>query len=602
MLRELCWRFPFQFISLLILMVVQGVLNGVTIISIGPITDLLLAKPNLEFNNVTKIFENVAQSLDIEFTLANVFIFFGLVMICNGIAAVVINYATLRIKFNVLVDLLTGVMGTFFRARYQFFSQGKVGTLLNSFQYEVQKIGDSFGTFARGLATIFQVIVFLGVPFFINSSLTLIFLFSAILFTGPLWFLRRYTYKYGKRQTRYGNDVGTVLEENLSSAKIIKSHGLGTQAVKRYKETVQKITKQSIILGTITRGVQSMFVPLGTLAALIALYISHLQGVSISDTAVVLFSFFRAVPMLGSLVQSKAALESLVPAYEQIQHLEKEAKALEEPKEGLPYKGIGEGIKFENVSFSYEDGRKAIDNAKFEFEKGKMVALVGPSGAGKTTVVDLLLGLYERDSGTITLNGMELEHYNLDSFRERIGYVPQEPKLFHATIRENLLWSSSCSANEEMWAACKTANADIFIKDMPAGLDTVVGDNGVRLSGGQRQRLALARALIRKPDLLILDEATSSLDTESERLIQLSIDALAGHKEMVIIVIAHRLSTIKSANYIYILKGGVVIESGAYDELLREKDGTFRKMIADQGGILVQEVAGVESNLSIKQP
>ncbi|SVD94249.1 uncharacterized protein METZ01_LOCUS447103, partial [marine metagenome] len=258
---------------------------------------------------------------------------------------------------------------------------------------------DSFGNFARSIANVLQAIVFLGVPFVINPKLTAIFVFGAILFTGPLWFLRKYTYKFGKRITRYGNDVGAALEENLSFAKIIKGHGLGENAVERYRDTVKKITRASVISGTITRGVQAMFVPLGTLAALIALYISHIQGISISDTAVVLFSFIRVIPMLGLLAQSKAAIEGLIPAYEQIKRLEKDAQFLQEPTGGMQYNGMGEGVHFQNVSFGYKDGRMALDDVTLEFRKGEMVAIVGPSGAGKTTIVDLLLGLYEKDDG-----------------------------------------------------------------------------------------------------------------------------------------------------------------------------------------------------------
>ena len=205
---------------------------------------------------------------------------------------------------------------------------------------------------------------------------------------------------------------------------------------------------------------------------------------------------------------------------------------------------------------------------------------MGESGAGKTTIIDLILGLHLPDKGQVLLDEKTLEAYNLNSYRNRVGYVPQEPYLFNTSIRENLLWAFSGATDDDIWRACRLANADQFVRDLHAQLDTVLGDRGVRVSGGQRQRLALARAIVRKPDLLILDEATSALDSESERLIQQSIDALA--KEMTMIVIAHRLSTIQNADYVYVLNEGRVVEEGVYSELADNPGCKLSKMIAQQ--------------------
>ena len=212
--------------------------------------------------------------------------------------------------------------------------------------------------------------------------------------------------------------------------------------------------------------------------------------------------------------------------------------------------------------------------------RGKMVSLVGGSGAGKTTIIDLMLGLHLPDEGQVLLNGESLERYDMKSYRDRVGYVPQEPQLFNTSIRENLLWVAPDATDDDIWRACRLANAEQFIGELDNGLDTVLGDRGIRVSGGQRQRLALARAIIRKPDLLILDEATSALDSESERLIQQSIDILS--KEITMVVIAHRLSTIRNADYVYVLNGGKVVEEGAYNELAGNPECKLSKMIIQQ--------------------
>ena len=209
-----------------------------------------------------------------------------------------------------------------------------------------------------------------------------------------------------------------------------------------------------------------------------------------------------------------------------------------------------------------------------------MTALVGESGSGKSTVTDLVLGLQIPEQGQMLIDGVPLSEWKQNSFRERIGYVPQDPQLFHSSIRENLLWSFDGASENDLWNALKLANAEVFVKDLPQGIDTVVGDRGIRLSGGQRQRIALARALLRKPELLILDEATSALDSESESLIQQSIEKVAHNTT--ILVVAHRLSTIAKANQVYVLHHGQINEEGSFTALSVKSGGRLNAMLEAQ--------------------
>jgi len=212
--------------------------------------------------------------------------------------------------------------------------------------------------------------------------------------------------------------------------------------------------------------------------------------------------------------------------------------------------------------------------------KGYMTALVGESGSGKSTVTDLVLGLQVPERGEVLIDGVSLGDWKQNSFRERIGYVPQDPLLFHASIRDNLLWSFEQANEDDLWAALRLANAETFIKELPQGIDTLVGDRGVLLSGGQRQRIALARALLRKPELLILDEATSALDSDSELLIQQSIEQVA--RDTTILIIAHRLSTIAKANQVYVLQQGRVVEEGPFKVLSTTPGTIISRIIAAQ--------------------
>jgi ATP-binding cassette subfamily B protein len=531
-------------------------------------------------SQITQYLEQIFASFDMQLTMLSVFLFFGSLAIVNGFTGVAVEYALLRIKYDVLIHLLTDTMGQFFRARYLFFSQGDMGKLLNSFQQEVSKVGDTFGHIAKFLANLLQMIIFLAVPLTLSPKLTIIFLTTAGLISVPLWLLGGITYKLGKKNTETANVATGVLHETLTAAKLILGFGRQENAVKRYNDAIVKHSAVSVKFQTLQRGISLLFIPFGVIAALIALYVAYLDGVPFSDMTMVLFAFSRIIPIVGQLMQGKTSIEGFVPAYEQLVNLRKDAEALEEPGGDVQFPGLKERLQFNNVTFCYPGRKPALDRVSLEVKKGTMTALVGQSGAGKTTMVDLMLGLYQQSAGQVLLDGKELAEYDLNSYRQRIGYVPQDPQLFNTTVRENLLWSAPLASEQDIWYACKLSNADQFVRELPDQLETVLGDRGVRLSGGQRQRLALARALIHKPDLLILDEATSALDTESERLIQNSIDILSS--KMTIVVIAHRLSTIRNADYVYVLDKGKIVEEGSYQELTYKPGSRLGRLVDEQ--------------------
>ena len=219
---------------------------------------------------------------------------------------------------------------------------------------------------------------------------------------------------------------------------------------------------------------------------------------------------------------------------------------------------------------------------------GRTTAIVGPSGGGKSTLADLLIGLLTAGEGRVVVDGRTLDASWLQAWRASIGYVPQDAFVFHASVRANLLVARPEASDDEVWAALEAASARAFVARMPTGLDTVLGDRGVRISGGERQRIALARALLREPALLVLDEATSNLDVENERRVQQAVDALRGH--VTIVMIAHRLATVRNADHIHVVEAGKVIESGSWPELVSRPAGRFRAMCVEQG--LVTEESG----------
>lgn len=239
-------------------------------------------------------------------------------------------------------------------------------------------------------------------------------------------------------------------------------------------------------------------------------------------------------------------------------------------------------IRFEKVSFNYDEGKTpAISNLDLLIKAGETTAIVGPSGAGKSTIADLVMGLIVPDEGWILVDGTQLTPERIKTWRDQIGYVAQDTFLFHDTIRANLLWAHPGATEEEIDHALRLAAIEEFVAGLPRGLNTILGDRGVLVSGGERQRLALARALLRRPSLLILDEATSFLDSENEKRIQMAIEKL--HRQMTILLISHRLSTVRAADFIYVLEDGCLVESGTWDSLLANKKGRFFALCQAQG-------------------
>ncbi|PSB55266.1 ABC transporter ATP-binding protein, partial [filamentous cyanobacterium CCP1] len=250
------------------------------------------------------------------------------------------------------------------------------------------------------------------------------------------------------------------------------------------------------------------------------------------------------------------------------------------PNGSVPYTSIQQSISFENIGFHYPGSAKQIlQNIDLVIPKGTTLALVGSSGAGKTTLVDLLPRFYDPTQGRITIDGIDLRDFDLKSLRRSMGIVSQDTFLFNDTIRNNIAYGCTDITETDILEAVRRANAHEFIQHLPQGLDTMIGDRGVMLSGGQRQRIAIARALLRNPEILILDEATSALDTVSERLVQQALDDLS--RERTTLVIAHRLSTVQKAHQIAVLDRGQVVELGTHDELL-QRNGLYSQLHAMQ--------------------
>ena len=386
--------------------------------------------------------------------------------------------------------------------------------------------------------------------------------------------------EFGKKAVEVNRELHRETQNQLNSIKEIRAYGVEDHHSELFAKISQKYYDISL------RTTQLRVVPqfCYAVAAAILIALAFVYSVLILDTGtaqlmVLVYIFSRLWPVFSSWQGQMQNIQSAVPAYETIyESVDKLMQGYREPERQNGTFAFDREVSFENVGFTYRNGsEEVLHDIEFVLPRGSVTALVGPSGAGKSTTADLLLGLLQPTRGQILVDGVALNHNNLGAWRKAIGYIPQEPLIINATVRENLLRFHPEATEVEMIDALKRSLAWPFIEKLPQGLDTVLGDKGVRLSGGERQRIVLARVLMGKPKLIILDEATSALDYESENFIRETIRSLRNNTTVVII--AHRMATIRGADRAIVLLNGKIAEQGSLKELLEKEDSYLAKMV-----------------------
>lgn len=405
---------------------------------------------------------------------------------------------------------------------------------------------------------------------YLQWKLTVLCLIIVPLVSYVIKFFGRKLHTSGRVVQECLADVTSMLQETIQGVRIVRSFNRGSYEEKRF----EKINRSSFSATVRSIRQQSQMTPfVEFLAAIAVCAIIWYGGVSVIDgvmTTGELIAFLiyainlanptrRVAESVGNIQKSLAAADRVFAILDE----QSEVQDKPDAKQLIIKKGR---VEAKNVSFSYEKENPVLVDLNFIAEPGQTIALVGPSGSGKTTVANLLPRFYDVNAGAICIDGMDIRDVTVGSLRENIGLVPQDTLLFNTTIKENVLYGRLDATDEEVWAAIKAANAENFIRELPHGIDTKVGDRGLVLSGGQRQRIAIARAILKDPAILILDEATSALDTESEKIVQDALDKLMVGRTS--FVIAHRLSTVKNADQILVLNKGRIEEQGTHEELM----------------------------------
>ncbi len=367
-------------------------------------------------------------------------------------------------------------------------------------------------------------------------------------------------------------DVTSILQETIQAVRIVRSFNRGDYEEKRFNE----INRQSFKATVRSIRQQSQMTPfVEFLSAIAVCAIIWYGGVSVIDNVMTtgeLMAFLIYAINLANptrrLAEGFGNIQKSLAAADRVFAILDEKPEVQDKENAQPLHVEAGKVEVCHVAFSYEPENPVLTDLDFTALPGQTIAVVGPSGAGKTTIANLLPRFYDVTGGAIFIDGKDIRDVTVGSLRDNIGLVPQDTLLFNTTIRDNVLYGRLDATEEEIWAAIRAANAEKFIKELPHGIDTKVGDRGLVLSGGQRQRIAIARAILKDPKILILDEATSALDTESEKIVQDALDKLMVGRTS--FVIAHRLSTIKNADVILVLNHGVIAEKGTHEELMAQ--------------------------------
>ena len=461
-----------------------------------------------------------------------------------------------------------------------FFNSKRRGDLMSRMSSDIADMQWCVGVLQSLVKEPLNIIVFSGILFFVSWRLFVLFLLVLPL---GVWLIAKIGGRLKRTSQRGQNQLGrlvAILEESLASLRAIKAFGREDDRQHIFGDANDTYT-HTMVKVALSRELSSPLSEiLGTLALVIILVIGGWQVIdgSIQPSVFIFFViiFARIIPPIQTIVRSYNTLQKGTASAERFLEILDADEVIVEKPNATVLQGFHDKIEFRDVNFGYNAGENVLSHINLTIPKGHTVAIVGPSGAGKTTLVDLLPRFYDCSSGDILFDGHPIRDLNINSLRRQFGLVSQNCILFNDTVANNIAFGAEGYTLDDIKAAAHVAHADEFIDLLPQGYDTPIGDRGLNLSGGQRQRLSIARAVLRDTPVLILDEATSALDSESEHAVQAGLDALMQGRTS--IVIAHRLSTIRHAHTIVVLDHGRIVEQGSHDELLAH-DGLYKKLV-----------------------
>lgn len=472
-------------------------------------------------------------------------------------------------------------------SNWPFFLKKRSSDLINLLTIELARVIGAINLCLQLITSLIFTLIQIGIAFWLSPTLTMFVLACGII-------LGMFSRTFIKKAKALGNQTSQLsqsylagITDQLNGMKDIKSNTLEQSRLNWLSGLTKGMMEEQV--SYVRLRMNSQLVYKLTSALLISCFILvsfklfQTQSIQLLTITVI---FARLWPRFTTIQSTLEQLASMIPACKALMVLQNEcsnaAERLEMEDDKRETLRIEHGIECRNMNFRYnqDEDNFTLQNINLFIPSNKLTAIAGPSGAGKSTLIDLIMGLMQPESGQILVDGVPVSKDNLVSFRQSISYVAQDPFLFNASIRENFYMVKPDANDEQIWEALQFASSSDFVRKLPNGLDTVIGDRGTRLSGGERQRLVIARAIIRKPSILVLDEATSALDTENEKKIQEAIERLKG--TMTVIVVAHRLSTIKQADQVIVINQGILVEQGEFLKLAADSKSLFGNLLNNQ--------------------
>ena len=538
---------------------------------------------NLTLNEKLKFYTNLiilretpAESLRV-LCVTILSVFFG-----KNIFLYIKNYLLRIVELSLVRDIRNKLYAHIQSLSLGYFNKQKTGNITSIVINDVEHLQIALGaTFQKLFVEPINVITFVSLLFIISWKLALIALIIIPLAGIAVIGIGKSIRRKSRRTQKKVADIMQILSETLSSIRIVKAFANENNEVNKFSKESKNYFKLLLRRGRLDLLAGPITESFGVVIGVILLWYGGTEvlmqrGLNPEDFIrfiLILFSILGPIKQMGNV---NLRIQTGYASAERIFSLLDTPKDIIEHSNPIQMKSFNKHIEFKNLSFEYEESEGLVlNNINFKINKGEVVAIVGPSGAGKSTIADLIPRFYDPKDGEILIDQENIKKLSLASLRKNMGIVTQDVILFNDTIKNNIAYAQPKATMESIINACKAANALEFIEEIPEGFDAIIGERGVKLSGGQKQRIAIARALLKNPPILILDEATSSLDTESEKKVQTAIEALL--KDRTALIIAHRLSTVQNANKIITIEKGKISEIGTHDELY-SNDGLYRKL------------------------
>ena len=577
LLKTAFWSYRSKFLLMLGLGLAAGIFGGVGIGAIIPLFSFLTGSSSFGNDFISQFIKSGFDLVGIKFSLRYLLVLIFFLFLARAVVLLLNNYIKIKITTNYSARLRKQLFTKMTNADWGHLLKQKLGhldtLLITNVRYSeslFQCLSQSV-TVISGLTMYVLVALNISVPITILTSVLGFFIF--ILFK-PL--LDR-TRMLSNKLENLNREIAHFINEHVTGMKTVKATLSEEKVVKRGSDLFdaqKRYTIRALLYGILP---DSLLQPIGLMYVLVIFAFAYkTPNFSLAALAAVVYlieKMFIYIQQLQKLMQS---INEYIPYLESVIRYENEAVESREISEGVSQVSFKDSIEFKNVKFSYDGGKNIFNNLNLKIKQGEMVGIIGPSGVGKTTIVDLILRFFKPTSGTITIDGQNIADIKLKKWRTEIGYISQDIFLLNDSIANNIKFYNEEVSDQDIESAAKMANIFDFVNSTSNKFQTVIGERGIMLSGGQRQRIIIARVLAGHPRILILDEATSSLDNESEREIQNVIDNLKG--TITVIIIAHRLSTVKNVDKLVVLGDGEVQEEGSPEELLSDGDSYFKKL------------------------